>query len=247
MKFLFLFYCIPLLVLFSDVYADPAPVSLTNNAGRTIKVSLKKATESEVTVQLRSNRKVHTLQISDLDNASRAKIKKWLDEGGGSSTDFEISYTSGKSSRTSKREQYDDKTLKLRPTVSVKNRDSSASAKNLKVTLLLVGSPVNETSLYYVFTKQTKKTGLIEAGESFVAEYSSLVTEYDDKGYSKFGAKYHGYVIIVQNARGSVVASKSIPSTLITKHGKKFLELKAKQCYTRQLEEEDFNIQSYRN
>ena len=227
------------------MYASPTSVSLTNIAGRTIEVQLLKATGTEVEFRISGGRKKHTLKLSDLDQASRTKIQKWQSDGGGSSTDLDITFTSGKSSRVSKREQYDDKTLRLRPTVTIKNSDNLASTRKLSMTLLLLGRPVLDSSLYYVFSKDVKTTDKIAPGDSFFTECSDVKVEYDNKGSAQFGAKYYGYVIMVQDPDGVIVASKSIPSSLFTKHGKKLLELQPKQCYTRDLKKDGFYVKTY--
>lgn len=233
MKFLFPIICLCVPIFCSSAKAESASVSLTNTAGRTIKVYLQKVTASEVTVQLSSNRKVHTLQLSDLDNASRTKIKEWKDDGGGLSTDFEIDFDSGKSTRSTN--GYDDRTLVIKPVVTIENDDNNLRTKGAEVTVITLGRPAADTSLIKVFQKQKHKLPALEGGGQHIVTNESYRTIYDSRGY-KHGTKYMGYVVLVHSGK-TILASKSVPESLVGKYGAKFFKLKSGKTYDKTLDE----------
>lgn len=131
-------------VIVSSMWTTAAPVSLTSLDGKTIQVNLKSSTDTEVTFQILSNKRVYTLSLDKLDVASKGKIKKWKAAGGGASDSYKISFSSGKSNRSSPDDHYDDRQLELTPIVTIVNSDRNAPTKASKITILVLGRPVEE-------------------------------------------------------------------------------------------------------
>ena len=231
MNFLFTLCSITFLAISSLVRADPSQVSLTNNSGRTIQVNLQKITSSAVTVQLCSNHKVHTLQLSDLDKASKTKIKEWQAAGGGLSNDFEIDYDAGKSTRSSR---WDDRSLVIKPVVTIKNGDNNLATKDAEVTVITLGKPTADKSLIKVFQKKTHKLPALGGLGQHIVTNGTYKTIYDDRGY-KHGTKYMGYVVLVHRGE-TIITSKSIPDSLAKKYGAKFFKLRRGRVYDKKLD-----------
>ena len=232
MKFLSILCCVTFFAPCTLLSADSAQVSLTNLSGQTINVSLQKFTNSAVTVQLRANRKVHTLQLTDLDNASLTKIEAWKDAGGGLSNDFEIDLNPGKSTRSA---AYDDKSLVIKPVVTIMNGDNNLATKPAEVTVITLGKPAANTSLIKVFQKETHKLPALAGLAQHVATNGTYRTTYDDRGY-KYGTKYMGYVVLVHRGK-TIITSKSLPESLAEKFGAKFFKLKSGMLYDKELDE----------
>ena len=211
-------------------------LELTSKEGRTLKVVLLRATDQQVTFRTTGvHRKEHTVGLDALSAGSVERVKAWVDAGGGLSTDLEITYRSGKATRLSSRENYDDRSMTLQPSVSLKNADRYAATSGLKLTLCVFGKSAKDSRAYYVFIKESKKLDTLQPDEQRELSFDAIKVEYDDRGYAKYGSRYHGYAVLVQNAHGELVAFKAIPSTY-EKFGLELLKLKPKQYFDRDLQ-----------
>ncbi len=230
--------CLTLLSAYSVASAQTKSVALTNNQGKTIDVYLQKSSKTEVTVKLASNRKTHTLKLTDLDKASQEKIKKWENAGGGLSTDFEIEFDSGRTSR-SPNSGFDTRTLTLKAVVTINNGDNNLETKKTEVTILTLGRPTADSSLMKVFQKENHELPSIDGGGEHIIACKPYRTTYDNQGY-KYGSKYLGYVVLVHEGKNVIVA-KSVPTTLAEKYGTQFLKLTEGKTYDKHLEDADFD------
>ncbi|MGJ8671475.1 MAG: hypothetical protein ACSHX2_00860 [Rubritalea sp.] len=219
------------------VLSAEEPVTLTNKSGKSLKAYLIAADSKNVTVKVADSRgQEFTLPLKSLSAASVKKIKAWKTKGGGLSADYEISFKSGKVSAHSKNEDYDDRTLKLTPEATLKNTDYRLKTGKQQVTLLLFGKSVTDSRAYYVFLNETKSIGEIESLEELLVKFSDVRIDYDDRGYAKYGSRYHGYAVLVHDGKGALLAIKTVPSTL-EKHGLDLLKLKARGYYDRSMQE----------
>lgn len=212
-------------------------VQLTNYSGKSIRCMIIQADDSEVKVKVPSKSRVYTLPLESLDLASKEKIQDWVDSGAGLSKKLLIRFQSGKSNRVSKREAYDDRALRLRPFATILNEDRKVRTNELTVTFSLVGRPVLDKSLYYVFSKDQRDLGVIEEGGQVRVEFSQVSTEYDDRGYAQYGHMYVGYTMVIQDKNGEVIATKSVPSSLIGKGVENVLKLAQGRYYSKSLSE----------
>lgn len=214
--------------------ADKA-VTLTNKAGKSLKAYLLTSDDQSVTVKMANARKnKYTIAFSALSAGSVAKIEEWKKNGGGLSEDFEITFKSGKSSALSTRENYDDRTLNLSPEVTIKNTDYKVKSGAKKVTLVLFGKSVISSRAYYVFSNETKDLTPLEEGAEETLQFKKIKIDYDDRGYAKYGSRYHGYVVLVHDGNGELSEMKAVPTTLL-KHEKGLLKLKANRFYDKNL------------
>lgn len=202
-------------------------MKLTNTSGQTVEVYLKSSTSDSVTVTLVKNRKVHTLPLANLSKKSQELVAKWKKAGGGLSTDFEIDFDSGRSTKSI---GYDDKQQVIRPTVTVLNDDLKLSSRKLKVTNILLGRAAIDSSLIYVFSKTTKDLPSIEASEEFEYKLAPLQTVYDRDGY-KHGARYVGYAVVIHDSKNKVYASKVQPANFEDEIVERFSKIQAKKYY----------------
>jgi hypothetical protein len=223
-------------LMISTVWGNSDLMSITSKDGKTIQVELNRSTETEVTLKMVKDGRNYTFKLDKLDAASQEKIKEWKKAGGGASVSYEIDYSSGKSNRPSTDYYYDDdRRLILKPKVTIKNRDSKVATKKARVTVLILGRPVRERNVIRVLQKQDRELPVIEPLSESVIEIDSVVTQYDNKGSYKSGTKYLGYVVLIHDGKSRILASKSIPSTLVQKYGPMLLGLKEGYRYDKNM------------
>lgn len=223
------------LCLLPVVYAENS-VTLTNKSGKAIKAFLVAADAKSVTLKMDdARRKEFTIPLNSLSAASVQKIKAWKSRGGGLSTDFGIHFKSGKVSTLSTKEDYDDRTLRLRPEVTIENKDSRLKSGKQVVSLVLFGKSVTDSRAYYVFLKESKPLGAIEPFDDLVVKFSDVRIDYDDRGYARYGSRYHGYAVLVHNGKGQLMEIKAVPTTM-EKHGVHLLKLQAQAYFDRSLQ-----------
>ncbi len=175
-----------------------------------------------MTVKLASNHKTHALKLADLDNASQEKIKNWQDAGGGLSTDFDIEFNSGRTSR-SRNNGSETRTLTLKAVATIKNGDNNLETKPVEVTILTLGRPTGDPSFFKIFQKENHKLPSLDGGGEHLIACETYRATYDNHGY-KYGAKYLGYVVLIYEGKNIIVA-KFVPTTLAAKYGNQFLKL----------------------
>lgn len=208
-------------------------VQLTNKDDKAISVELVSATDDAVTFKMGKNRKTMTLPISELSPGSQALVKDWKKKGGGLSEEYEIKSSIRSSSKkkksTGKKVQPVDITIKSKVEITNGSRDLVTGAA--KATVIVLGRAVAKSRTVYVFHTQSKKLPAIEPGESFEFEIKDLKDKYLDDKDKSYGAKYSGYAVIIEDADGEVIASKSMPSSLIEKYSKELLTVEQGEFY----------------
>ncbi len=175
------------------------------------------------------------MDLDKLDEASQERIKKWKEAGGGASVSFEVKFVSGKRNGRSPDEDYDDRRLKLKPAVTISNTDRVARTKAAKVTVLILGRPVLDRSSYAVLGREDFSLAVMAPLEKRVFKLKSITTEYDNKGYAKYGSKYLGYAVLIHEDDCQVLFSKSSPTSLAKNFGAMLLELEKGSRYNKRL------------
>ncbi|WP_018970695.1 hypothetical protein [Rubritalea marina] len=208
-------------------------VELTNYSGKSIACSILRADSEEVKIKVKG--KVYVLPLDSLDLASRDKVKAWIDSGAGLSKKLALRVQSGKTERVSKREGYDDRDLRLKPFATILNDDRKLPTSELNATFILIGKPVLDGSLYYVFSRDYRNLGAIKEGGQVKVNFSPVSAEFDDRGYAQYGHKYAGYAMVVRDKNDAVVAAKSVPSNLIKEGVEAILKMRQGQYYTKNL------------
>lgn len=227
---IFLFVC----SLCVAVASDTMPI--TSKSGKVLKAYVVSVDDTSVVFHKNNKAgKRFELPFSSLSEASVEKLKKWKQDGGGLSTEFEMIFASGKSDRLSEREQYDDQTLKLRPELTVKNSHLNMPSKPCKVSVVILGKDVTDRDVLHVFINETKEVGSLEGGGEMQFKFSKINRDYDNTGYAQYGHTYYGYVAILHDGKGTIYSSISKPATLV-KRGKKWLELQQGKNYDKDLE-----------
>ena len=225
-----------LLFLTSLVPAFSETLDITDTKGRSFTANLVKSDAKTVDVIRISDSKPFTLTLDTLDEKTRTAITAWDKSGGNLSQAFEVSMNSGKTSRTTGSEDFDDKRVNLFPIVTVKNPNANQETKPLQMTVLFFGRPVSSTTDIHVFRKQTFDLPKIAALGSKDFPVDPISAPYDNRGYAQFGSRYLGYAWIIHNTSGTeIIASASVPSSIASKHGENVLKLDDGATYTKDL------------
>jgi hypothetical protein len=211
-------------------------VALRNKDGKSLTARLLDIKGDKLTVMREADKKRFTLDLAQLDDASRAKVDDWVKAGGHLSERYVIEFSSGKSGKNSSQYYDDDRTVNMEPVIVVRNPDPNAATKPAKVTALLLGRPLNERGAYHVFATETFDLPSLEGGKQTPFLMKRFKHTYDGRGDYKYGSRYLGWVVLIHDPENKrVIHSQSVPTTLAGKHGGKFLDLKADSIYDAEL------------
>jgi hypothetical protein len=212
-------------------------VVLRNKDGKSLTARLVSITGDKLMVMRESDKKQFTLDLTLLDDSSRAKVDDWVKAGGNRSERFEAEVNTGKSGRNSPYEYDDDRTVIMEPVIMVKNPDVNVPTKAAKVTALILGRPLRERDAYYVFSTETFDLPSLEGGKQKAFAMKKFRHTYDSRGEYKSGSRYLGWVLLIHDSVDKrIIYSNSVPTTLVGKYGEKFLTLKAESYYDKDLD-----------
>jgi hypothetical protein len=216
---------------------EATEVVLRNKDGKSLTVRLVSITGDKLGVMRESDKKHFTLDITQLDDASRSKVAEWVKAGGNMSERYAVDVSTGKSSRNNNYDYDDERIVSMEPIVLVKNPDINIPTKAAKVTALLLGRPVNERNGYYVFSNETFDLPSLEGGKQKALPMKKFRHSYDDRGSYKFGARYLGWVVLIHDPVDKrIIHSQSLPAPLVGKFGEKFLKLQPRYYYDSELD-----------
>lgn len=120
---------------------------------------------------------------------------------------------SAKSDRLSKAEQYDDRAVRMTFKIEITNQEFKQKLENGKATLIAFAKHVNQSSELKVVARAETSFTLAPL-EKHVHETPPVSFVYDDKDSAQFGYKYLGYLLVIHNAKGEVLAVRSTPPML---------------------------------
>lgn len=110
--------------------------------------------------------------------------------------------------RLSKVENFDDKQEQLRFKLKVTNTDVGAAMNDIQVKVWIFGESVLQRNRIKVFSIDEKKLSLPPRKvEEFFTTTVSYV--YDDRNAAQYGIKYGGWVILVRDAKGTILVQKA--------------------------------------
>lgn len=212
-------------------------VVLRNKDGKSLTVRLVSITGDKLAVMRESDKKQFTLDLTQLDDASRGKVDDWVKAGGNLSERYVIEVSTCKSGRGSSYDYSDERIVSMEPVAVVKNPDINIPTKAAKVTVLILGRPVNERGGYYVFSNETFDLPSLEGGKQKVFQMKKFRHSYDDRGSYKSGSRYLGWVVLIHDPDDKrIIHSESLPAPVVGKFGEKFLTLKPQLYYDAELD-----------
>ena len=212
-------------------------VVLRNKDGKSMTARLVSINGDKLAVMRESDKKQFTLDLTQLDEASRGKVDEWIKAGGNLAERFVVEVSSGKSGKNSPYEYDDERTVSMEPVILVKNPEVNVPTRAARVTALILGRPVRERGGYYVFSTETFDLPSLEGGKQTSFLMKKFRHTYDDRGYYKFGSRYLGWVVLIHDPEDKrIMHSQSVPAPLAAKFGEKFLSLTAETTYDADLQ-----------
>jgi hypothetical protein len=211
-------------------------VLLRNTDGKSLSARLMNLEGDKLSVMRESDKKIFSLALSQLDEASRNRVDEWIKDGGNLSEQYEIEVSTAKSNKRSEAEEYDDRAINLEPVIVIKNPDTKRKTKGGELTVVFLGRPINDRSGFFVYSKESFELSSIDTGKQEVFQMKKIRHTYDDRGYAKYGARYLGWVALIHDEEGeAIISGKSVPSTLVDKYGIKLLKLRTELQYDKDL------------
>lgn len=128
---------------------------------------------------------------------------------------------------------YDNRQQVFEFTVKIKNKDLSKNLENLSAELYVVGKYVTSNE-YVLLDKATSSFGL-PRGKEHSFKGSPIELSYDDNQAARFGVKYNGYVVFVQDQDGNILAEKGNKTSFL-KYMDKLRNLSKEQRFNKQLD-----------
>ena len=146
--------------------------------------------------------------------------------------DISIAVSRGKRTRYSGRD-YDDKRQNLHLCVKIQNKEMTRDFMKLEADLYLFGKSVTGDT-YELLDRAGSEFDLPRRGRHEF-QGRSVALDFDDNRYAKYGVKYHGYVVVVRDRTGTIIASKATQGRLL-KELEKFKDAETGTTYTRNFE-----------
>ncbi|MBB5352483.1 hypothetical protein HNR46_002729 [Haloferula luteola] len=214
------------------------PLMLTDKSGTTIEVQVEACDGVNVEVTRVSDRKTFTIPMNRLDQESVVRLQEWQARGGGLIKTFGIEVNTGKSNGTKSGDDFDDKRVNLDPVVALSNPHNSMNTCACKMTVVFYGRPVVDRSAMHIFKTITFEIPEIPPGKTQEFKVGKISAAYDNRGYSKFGARYAGYVVVLHDGPGTTwFSTRSVPSSLVTGNELAFLKVQTGKDYDKAFEE----------
>ncbi len=119
---------------------------------------------------------------------------------------IDILVAKGKSMKFNKTD-YDNKTQNFQCKVSIRSKEFQRSFQNLRATLIVIGKQVDGDARQ-VLDVATSEFNLPPRGEHCF-EGSPVTLNYDDHLSAKYGIKYEGFALLIEDAAGAEFSSQA--------------------------------------
>jgi hypothetical protein len=203
----------------------------TDPNGNTITAEIIAAAGSTVTMK-RSDGRSFTTKISVFSEVDQKFIKEWQTKEQSNRTPrVSINVDSGKSSREDEAD-YDDMRQTFEFKVQITNTERDFDIAGAKGILLVFAKDVSNSNNLKVISRQEFNAD-IPIGRTLSFTGKKFTNVYDDIDY-KHGHRYNGYLLILQNKDGRMIATKGVPDTF-TKYHASAIKLKAEDLCNRAL------------
>ena len=184
----------------------------TGRDGQTMVAELVSASGGEVTLKRENGRTITTKAIVFSDE-DQDFIRKWQqDQQSTYVPRFRFEVNSGKSTREADDLGIDYWRQTFEFSASISNEERDFDVSGAKGSLLVLGKHVTESNQLKVLSRQDFNVD-IPAGKTLKYQAKKFSSTYIDIDYSREGYKYNGYLLIVHNKDGKVIATDSTPDT----------------------------------
>lgn len=208
--------------------------------GRKIEATIVSVSDEEVAFRRSGSEKVYKLPLTSFSEATVEMLEDWEAPPASSKSttkdkmpSLEIKFFSGKGNRLSKNERFDDRTERIDPNVTVRNRDLLRDLANVKMTVVTFARGVVANRQVKVLAKNTFDVSIAATNE---ADFKCTGATYDfyKKAFAKYGFKYQGYAIVLHDEDGNVLLAKSSPEGY-AKIPERVIKVQAKKTYDMKL------------
>lgn len=109
---------------------------------------------------------------------------------------------------------YDNVSSKFRCEAIVHNKEFRVTFNHLNAELYVFGQDIATKSLK-LLDKTEQKIDVLKPGEKASVSGKDIVLQYDDNAMAKFGTKYGGYLFVLKDESGAIIASKTTKNSLL--------------------------------
>jgi|GEM_PF-1180331 len=125
---------------------------------------------------------------------------------------LEVDLTKKNLARHDQQGDFDDQVQNICFIVSIQSRELVKNYEDLRIKVWGVGRDVNSRHSYKMLLQETLKLDSLPRGRSAELETRTVENKFDDSQYAKFGHKFYGYVLEIEDKNGNTLFSKASPS-----------------------------------
>ncbi|MEM7145927.1 MAG: hypothetical protein AAF591_12390 [Verrucomicrobiota bacterium] len=203
---LILFLAVPILHLHAEFR------EFTGATGQTMTAQLVSVSGDQVTLK-RENGTTVTTKAAVFSEADQEYIKEWQNERQKSyipRLSYEVN--TGKSNREADDLGGDYWRQTFEFVVSISNDERDFDLENAKGSLIVIGKHVAQSDNLKVINRQDFDVNIL-SGQTLTFRAKKFDSTYIDIDYARSGHKYNGYILVIQNADGKIIATESAPDT----------------------------------
>lgn len=193
-------------------FALAGPVlEIVNQQGQSLEGEVLSITEQAVKIRRASDKRVFDLKLSTLSEGTVSLLESKKDEIGMTHPEYEFDVSISKRRKKQSGSWY-MVNMEIAAKVSTKNTDRVLDSPGLKGKMIIIGQDQRDVSLFKILAAQEFDVAP-KAGKTMETQLPSFVTSYDsdNKGEGNIGGyKYEGYVLLVKDAKGKLLYSKSL-------------------------------------
>tara|TARA_R110002096_G_scaffold316010_17_gene510445 strand:- start:13782 stop:14495 length:714 start_codon:yes stop_codon:yes gene_type:complete len=202
-----------------SIVAEESYRTFTDTEGRSIEAMPSMMSGNSIIVKLKNGR-TYTIPVNKLSPPDQQFVAKWKETAPKPIPRMIVDFTSGR--RNEGEKGFSDLRIEtLSPKVKVVNQDSRYEIEKAKATYFAFGKHIAARNNLKVLQKASFVFSL-KPGETIEHAGKTIQHQYDDE-YVKYGYKYTGYLVVLQDSNGKVV--QSIGSTGFEKFAEMALPL----------------------
>lgn len=109
---------------------------------------------------------------------------------------------------------YDNVKSTFRCQAEIQNKEFRIAFTNLTVEMYVFGQEVTTKSLKLI-DRSTANVASLPPKNKAIVSGSDITLQYDENEVARFGTKYGGYLVVVKDASGAIIASKAAKSSML--------------------------------
>jgi len=182
----------------------------TSVDGKKIKAEVVSVTDS--TVVIKRGIKQFNVPLDKLSQDDQVYLAEWrMTQQLNLIPKLDVDVSTGKSNRSDKRDDFDDRIGSFQFTVKITNNENGFDLKDAKGVVSVLGEDCDADDTYSVMQQSNFKVDIAE-GETFEWKGEEKRYKFDDRPPAYWGHQYHGYIFQLKNANDKVIYTKVIPT-----------------------------------